>query len=59
MMTEDGFTNAEIDKAQKRLDKCLKTYKAELVINSLKWLGIVIWLICISSNPKKVDNVQK
>lgn len=59
MMTEDGFTNAEIDKAQKRLDKCLKTYKAELVINSLKWLGIVLWLICISSNPKKVDNVQK
>lgn len=59
MMTEDGFTSVEIDKAQKRLDKCLKTYKAELVINSLKWLGIVLLIICMSGSSKKDDKIQK
>lgn len=58
MMAEDGFTSLEIEKAQKRLDKCLKTYKMELVINSLKWLGIVLLMICTSGCGKK-DNKRR
>ena len=49
---------AIIEKAQKRLDKCLKTYKMELVINSLKWLGIVLLMICTSGCGKK-DNKRR
>lgn len=54
MMIEDGFTSLEIEKAQKRLDKFLNTYKMELIINALKWLGVVLFMV-ITSEPSN-DN---
>lgn len=53
MLIEDGFTNEEVAIAENRLEMCLKTYKMELVINAMRWIGIVCLFLVVNGVKKK------